>query len=38
VARNRDAGLIIYNEEAARYWQEIFIHDWTKMASQVAAD
>jgi len=38
VARNRDAGLIIYNEEAAKYWQEIFIHDWTKLARQVAAE
>ncbi len=38
VARNRDAGLIIYNEEAAKYWEEIFIHDWTNMAAQQAAD
>jgi phosphatidylserine/phosphatidylglycerophosphate/cardiolipin synthase-like enzyme len=36
--RNRDATLIIYNEEAAKYWQEIFIHDWTQMASQRALD
>lgn len=34
--RNRDATLIIYNEEAAKYWQAIFIHDWTKMAVQHA--
>ena len=32
--RNRDATLIIYNEEAAQYWQQIFIHDWTQMAFQ----
>jgi phosphatidylserine/phosphatidylglycerophosphate/cardiolipin synthase-like enzyme len=38
VIRNRDATLIIYNEEAAKYWQQIFIHDWTNMASQQAAD
>ena len=36
--RNRDATLIIYNAEAAQYWEQIFIHDWTKMASQQAAD
>ncbi|HUC48864.1 MAG TPA: phospholipase D-like domain-containing protein [Xanthobacteraceae bacterium] len=38
VLRNRDATVIIYNEEAAQYWEEIFIHDWTKMASQHAVD
>jgi phosphatidylserine/phosphatidylglycerophosphate/cardiolipin synthase-like enzyme len=38
VARNRDAGLIIENGEAAKYWQEIFDHDWTHMAQQVAAE
>jgi len=38
VIRNRDATLIIYNEEAAKYWQQIFIHDWTNMAAQQAAD
>jgi phosphatidylserine/phosphatidylglycerophosphate/cardiolipin synthase-like enzyme len=37
VLRNRDATLIIYNEDAAKYWQQIFIHDWTKMASQQTA-
>jgi phosphatidylserine/phosphatidylglycerophosphate/cardiolipin synthase-like enzyme len=36
--RNRDATLIIYNEEAAQYWEKIFIHDWTQMASQRALD
>jgi hypothetical protein len=38
VLRNRDATVIIYNEDAAQYWEEIFVHDWTKMASQHAAD
>jgi PLD-like domain len=38
VLRNRDATLIIYNEDAAKYWQEIFIHDWTRMASQQTAN
>jgi phosphatidylserine/phosphatidylglycerophosphate/cardiolipin synthase-like enzyme len=38
VLRNRDATVIIYNEDAAVYWEHIFIHDWTKMASQQALD
>lgn len=38
VIRNRDATLIIYNEDAAKYWEQIFIHDWTNMAVQQAAD
>jgi hypothetical protein len=38
VIRNRDATLIIYNQEAARYWEEIFVHDWTNMSSQHAGD
>jgi PLD-like domain len=33
--RNRDAGLIIYdNEEAAQYFEQIFLHDWAHLASQ----
>jgi hypothetical protein len=36
--RNRDATLIIYNEDAAKYWQQIFLHDWTNMAFQRALD
>lgn len=32
--RNRDAGLIIYHQEAAAYFEEIFLHDWENMASQ----
>jgi phosphatidylserine/phosphatidylglycerophosphate/cardiolipin synthase-like enzyme len=38
VTRNRDAGLIIYNEEAAEYFETIFKHDWTNMAAQQAID
>jgi hypothetical protein len=30
---NRDAGLIIYNNEAARYFEGIFLHDWVNMAA-----
>ena len=36
--RNRDATLIIYNEKAAQYWEQIFKHDWTQMSSQRALD
>src|SRR5260370_38062625 len=28
---NRDAGLIIYNADAARYFWQIFLHDWVTM-------
>jgi hypothetical protein len=38
VIRNRDATLIIYNEEAAGYWEKIFVHDWSNLAKQQAAD
>jgi phosphatidylserine/phosphatidylglycerophosphate/cardiolipin synthase-like enzyme len=38
VARNRDAGLIIYNEEAAQYWEKVFLHDWTNLAVQSAPE
>lgn len=34
--RNRDAGLIIYNEEANAYFEQIFLHDWNNLASPVA--
>jgi hypothetical protein len=30
---NRDAGMIIYNAEAAQYFEEIFLHDWVNMAT-----
>jgi len=33
--RNRDAGLIIYDcPEAARYFEQIFLHDWAHLAAQ----
>jgi phosphatidylserine/phosphatidylglycerophosphate/cardiolipin synthase-like enzyme len=35
--RNRDAGLIIHNAEAAAYFESIFLHDWDHLASPVAA-
>jgi hypothetical protein len=34
VSTNRDASLIIFNAEAAQYWQDVFIHDWVNMSSQ----
>jgi hypothetical protein len=34
VLRNRDASLILFDAEAANYYQSIFLHDWTHMASQ----
>jgi len=34
VLRNRDASLIIDDREAAAYYEQIFLHDWAKMASQ----
>jgi phosphatidylserine/phosphatidylglycerophosphate/cardiolipin synthase-like enzyme len=30
---NRDAGLIIYDDEAAQYLEAIFLHDWTNLAT-----
>jgi phosphatidylserine/phosphatidylglycerophosphate/cardiolipin synthase-like enzyme len=33
---NRDAGVIIYNRDAAVYFQEIFLHDWENLAVQKA--
>jgi phosphatidylserine/phosphatidylglycerophosphate/cardiolipin synthase-like enzyme len=33
---NRDAGLIIYNAEAAQYFEQIFLHDWVNMAAAKA--
>ena len=38
VTGNRDAGLIIYNQDAAQYWEQIFNHDWTNLAVQQALD
>ena len=34
VTTNRDASLVIFNAEAAQYWEAIFLHDWTSMAVQ----
>jgi len=34
--RNRDAGLIISSEEAAAYYEPIFLHDWENLAAQRA--
>jgi hypothetical protein len=35
---NRDAGVIIANADAARYFQQIFLHDWQHLAAQKAAE
>jgi hypothetical protein len=32
VLRNRDAGLIIFDEEVAQYYEQVFLHDWQFMA------
>jgi len=34
VIRNRDASVIVFNAEAAAYYESIFLHDWTHMAAQ----
>ena len=36
--RNRDATLIIHNEEAAQYFERIFLADWTTLARQGSSD
>ncbi|WP_114814488.1 phospholipase D-like domain-containing protein [Paraburkholderia kururiensis] len=33
--RNRDAGLIIHHAKAAAYFEQIFLYDWTNLASPV---
>jgi hypothetical protein len=38
VTTNRDATLVIFNDQAAQYWQEIFVHDWVHMSTQQAGD
>lgn len=35
--RNRDAGLIIHNADAAAYFEQIFLHDWDYLASPVGS-
>lgn len=32
--RNRDASVIIENEKAAKYYEQIFLHDWDGIAKQ----
>jgi phosphatidylserine/phosphatidylglycerophosphate/cardiolipin synthase-like enzyme len=36
VLRNRDAGLIIHNADVARYYEQVFLHDWENMALPVS--
>lgn len=36
VFTNRDAGVIIHNESAAQYFQQIFLHDWNTLSQQKA--
>jgi hypothetical protein len=31
--RNRDSSVIILNERAAKYYEQIFLHDWQNVAS-----
>lgn len=38
VLRNRDAGLIIFNEEIATYYQNTFLFDWENRASAFIED
>jgi phosphatidylserine/phosphatidylglycerophosphate/cardiolipin synthase-like enzyme len=38
VLRNRDAGLIIEHPPIARYFQQLFLHDWTTLAHQQALE
>lgn len=33
VLRNRDAGIIVYDEQVARYFQDIFLDDWDSRAT-----
>lgn len=34
VLRNRDASLIFYNEDIAKYYEEVFLYDWKNLARQ----
>jgi phosphatidylserine/phosphatidylglycerophosphate/cardiolipin synthase-like enzyme len=34
VLRNRDASVIIASETAANYYEQIFLHDWDRIAKQ----
>jgi len=31
---NRDAGLIIFNADVAKYYEQVFLHDWDVLAKQ----
>jgi phosphatidylserine/phosphatidylglycerophosphate/cardiolipin synthase-like enzyme len=33
---NRDAVVILYHPQAARYFQQIFLHDWQHLATNKA--
>jgi PLD-like domain len=33
---NRDAGVIIYHQDAAQYFQQVFLHDWEHLAAAKA--
>lgn len=34
---NRDAGVIIYHQDAAQYFQQVFLHDWAHLAAAKTA-
>ena len=38
VVRNRDAGLIIHDEEIAGYYQRVFLDDWNNRAKATIED
>ncbi len=38
VLRNRDAGLIIYDPQVAKYYQDIFVDDWENRATSYIDD
>ena len=37
VLRNRDASVVIENATAAAYYQQIFLHDWDRLAQDASA-
>jgi PLD-like domain len=37
VLRNRDASVILDNETAAKYYEQIFLHDWDRIAQPAGA-
>jgi phosphatidylserine/phosphatidylglycerophosphate/cardiolipin synthase-like enzyme len=36
VLRNRDASVVIESATAAQYYEQIFVHDWTRVAKQAS--